>query len=118
MMRARSHFPNAPRRWLAAGLAAVVMMLGLMSVSPTLHGWAHNQAGETAGEHGHTPQPLAADHDCAVVEFAHGLTVAVAAVLPLAVPARWHEVNFPVATEPRLAMARYTLPPGRGPPQV
>jgi len=118
MMRARSHFPNAPRRWLAAGLAAVVMMLGLMSVSPILHGWAHNQTVETAGDHSHNPPPLATDHDCAVVEFTHGLTVAVAAVLPLAVPARWHEVIFAVAMEPRLATARYARPPGRAPPLV
>lgn len=102
-------------RLLATGSAGLVLMLSLMAVNPVLHGWAHS---ETADEHGHNSQPLTPDHDCAVVEFAHGLTLTVASVLPDTVPTNWHEVTFSVATEPRLATARYARPLGRAPPQV
>jgi|UniRef100_UPI00404B06FE hypothetical protein len=101
-------------RLLAAGSAVLVFALGLMAVSPTLHGWAHHSS-EKSGAHS---QPLAADHECAVVEFAHGLTLSVNLVAPDTVPTTWHELTFAVATEPRLATTRYVRPPGRAPPLV
>jgi len=101
-------------RLLAAGSATLVLMLGLMAVSPTLHSWAHIQS-DGNGSHS---SPLAADHECAVVEFAHGLTLSLAIIAPDTVPTTWHEVVFAPESETGFAPARYARPPGRAPPLV
>lgn len=59
---------NPPRltRWLAAWLAVTVWALGVLAVSPDLHGALHHDA-----DHGHGDDGLA--HQCAVTLFAQGV---------------------------------------------
>lgn len=56
--------PTPPRRtrWLAAWLALTVWALGVLAVSPELHGALHHDDGEHAQA-----------HECAVTLFAHGV---------------------------------------------
>jgi len=106
-------------RLLATGSAMLVFALGLMSVSPTLHDWVHRQPCDTAGSHAPShkdPLPYGADHSCAVVGFAHGLTLAVDTVLPENPPIRWAPTLFPCPTGHVPVEQHEFLPPGRAPP--
>lgn len=53
-------------RWLAAGLAVTVWALGVLAVSPALHGALHHD-GDHGADHGDHA------HQCAVTLFAHGV---------------------------------------------
>ena len=115
---------DAFRRLLAAGCAALVLLLGLMAVNPVLHDLAHQAA--TAGrpacahqDHGHATPPADqtnGNHVCAVTLFARGLALATPVVAPDATPVAWHDLIFSAVEEPLLTAPRYLHQPERGPP--
>ena len=92
------------RRTLAAGCAVLILTLGLLATSPSLHGKLH------AGPH------ATLDDGCAVALFATGVSVALPLVtLP---PAMGEGRERPGVTsqEVLLGSPRYLLRPERGPP--
>jgi len=112
---------NALHRLLAAGAAALVLALGLMSVSPALHEWVHAETCEhscdsTSEQTDH--QPLSSEHDCAVVWFANGLTVALDPITPDRAPEAQRAEQFHGFEQLLLSRVSNRLPPGRAPPQV
>lgn len=108
------HALDALRRLLAAGCAALVLLLAITASSPALHALAH--AHDT--DHAHLPQPTADADTCAVVLFAQGVALAAdTAVLTTHALIR-HDLSLPAAEEPLLAAARYLHQPERGPPAV
>jgi len=93
-------------RLLAAGCAALILLLTVLAASPDLHQRFH-----------HESQPDR-DDACAVVLFSLGLTSAAAATT-LVVVARC--LAEKVAATPAgldLAAPRFQLPPGCGPPAI
>ncbi|MEY3774851.1 MAG: hypothetical protein RLZZ129_1631 [Verrucomicrobiota bacterium] len=117
------------RQILATGGALLVFGLGLMAVNPALHDLAHGHAHEPAPTgcgcgHHHGVDPNAAgdtadaDHLCAVVLFAQGITFAVETIAPATHPVVWHETVFAAVEEALLTAPRYLHQPGRGPPAV
>ena len=94
------------RGLLATGCAVLVFALGLFAASPALHGQLHHDA------------KAPADDGCAVVLFAGGVSVPLAAIAAPLPPAEWRaQVHF-VSTEIRLDSPRYLLQPERGPPSA
>ncbi len=97
-------FADGPRRFIAAGSAALVFALTVFAASPVLHGWLHKS------------HAVAGNDDCAVVLFASGVS------LPLDLPtiappsATWVEQPRVVTAEIFLASPRYLRQPERGPP--
>lgn len=90
-------------RLVACGCVALVLLLGILAASPTLHEWLHHDAGSP-------------DHVCAVTLFQHSADAAAAAVILLAVV--WVFVAS-AATNPisrDLVPVRHRLPPGNAPP--
>ena len=75
---------DAIRRLLAAGCAALVLMLGLMAANPVLHDLAHQNATADKSACAHHDQGPATppadqannDHVCAVTLFAQSLALA------------------------------------------
>lgn len=94
------------RYFFAAGAAALIFSLGLFAASPSLHKQLHHGADAPA------------DDDCAVVLFAGGVSVPMAAVAPTPPAADWREKPRAVTVEIVLASPRYLLQPERGPPVV
>lgn len=92
------------RRLLAAGCIALVFILGLLAASPVLHDQLH---------HG---KAASAEDGCAVVLFAHGVSVPLAMIKAPPAPVEWREQVFIGSTELMLDSPRYRLQPGRGPP--
>ncbi|MFI5355718.1 MAG: hypothetical protein ACHQ4G_00135 [Opitutales bacterium] len=120
MLRTRRHILREfLRRLLATGCAALILLLGLMAASPTLHAWVHHHA-ETAGPedapNSKHPAPAEAEHGCVVVWFAHGVSLALDTAVLAALPATWHQRCAPVTDELLLTTPRYWLQPERGPP--
>lgn len=92
------------RRALAAGAAVLILALGLLAASPSLH------------DRLHTCPQAAVDDGCAVALFASGVAVAVP-VVALPPPAtEWRELPQVVSPEILLESPRYLLRPERGPP--
>jgi hypothetical protein len=87
---------------LAAGCVALLLVLSVLAADPGAHHWLH-------------PDSDQAEHTCAVVIFAHGLTPELATVVLtlvaflFSVPGRAGEVLRPL-------MRRRRLPPACGPP--
>ena len=95
------------RRLLAVGAAALVLFLGVLAASPSLHASLH-------GDHGDNPE---AD-GCAVVLFAGGVTMLPAAIaVPLPSVATCADVRA-IAAEIFLVTPRYLRQPERGPPSL
>jgi hypothetical protein len=96
----------ALHRALAVVCAALVFALGLFSASPTLHRHLHD-----AGD--------AWDHDqCAIVQFANGVSVPVAVTVPLPGICAPRPTETAPAVEICFDSPRYLLRPERGPPAV
>ena len=94
------------RRFLAAGAAALIFALSVIAASPALHAWLHGQA------------TLPTDDNCAVVLFAGGVLVPLAA-MAIAPPAMvWREMGHAATGEIFLVSPRYLRQPERGPPQL
>ena len=97
-------FAETPRRLLAAGGIALVLLLSVLAVNPELHRFIH-------GDHD------AGDEDgCAVVLFAHGVSTPFDSALLAATPAEWIALSRPETVEIFLASPRYLHQPERGPP--
>jgi hypothetical protein len=90
---------------LAGGCAALVVLLAVLAASPGLHERLHHDAG-------------AADHECAITLFLHGVDEAVAAIAVAAVV--WMVVALVVIAPigPDLDRRLYWLPPGNAPPAL
>lgn len=91
-------------RFVAAGGAALVILLTVLAVCPELHAWLHGE------------KQLDDDDDCAVVLFANGVTPAAAAVAVVVVfLCIWRE-RAPEAAVLILQEPRFQRPPTCGPP--
>ena len=86
-MRSSQQIRQFTTRCISGGLAVLIWLLSLASVSPALHQWLH--AEEAACEHScHAhheadPDPNEAGHVCAVTILDQGATAAVPVALPL-----------------------------------
>jgi hypothetical protein len=110
---------SSPAGVLSAALAALVFVLGLLTVSPQIHAWLHGKADVPA--RASSPVPLAADgadddSGCAVHLYARGITAGV--VLLTVFPAIFSriEAHVPVEKSCWFSPPRYLLRPERGPP--
>lgn len=93
------------RRAIAALGVALVLLLSASAASPGLHHHFHGDGAQDAG-----------NDNCAVVLFANGLTLAVAAIGVAAPHATWSERAPQFVEEILLASPRYLRQPERGPP--
>lgn len=94
----------APRRLLAAGGIALVLLLSVLTANPELHRFIHGD-----GEAGH-------EDGCAVVLFAHGVSAPFDSAVLAATPAAWASLSRPETAEIFLTSPRYLHQPERGPP--
>lgn len=93
-------------RCVAAMGVALVLLLTAAASSPVLHDHLH----------GGGDQAAAANHSCAVVLFASGVTAAVAAVWLAAVRVVWRELVREFADVILPPAPRFLRQPERGPP--
>jgi len=103
-MRRRRHYLEFLRRLMAVGGVALVLLLTALAASPELHHWFHG--GDDGGS----------EDNCAVVLYAHGVSVAPDTAVLAATPALWRGLDRPEVAEVALAASRHLHPPGRGPP--
>lgn len=99
--------PDRLRRLVAAGCAALVLVLGFSAVSPSLHALFHT-----------TEAPATETDDCAVMLFAGGTDVPVACVTVAPVTAMLEARHWRAGSELFLVSPRYLRQPERGPPLV
>ena len=107
MLTGRRRFRLRPtHRLLAAGCAALILLLTILAASPELHQRFH-----------HETQPDR-DDGCAVVLFSLGITGAAAAAILVVVAQCLAEkvVTAPAGVD--LTAPRFQHPPGCGPPAV
>jgi hypothetical protein len=97
-------FSESPRRLLAAGGVALVLLLSVLGSNPELHRCIHGA--ENSGS----------EDGCAVVLFAHGLSAPFDTAVLAATPAEWSTFARPATAEVFVASPRYLHVPGRGPP--
>ena len=97
-------FADAPRRLLAAGAIALVLLLSVLASNPELHRFIHGDT-DTGHEDG-----------CAVVLFAHGVSTPFDTAVLAATPAAWATLSRPETAEIFLTSPRYLHQPERGPP--
>lgn len=95
------------RRFIAAGSIALVVLLGWLSSSPSLHEQLHAHDHATTTEHGDT---------CAVALFAQGLAAPLDTAVIDAPVCVASETRLFSTTELLLIPARYLRQPERGPP--
>ena len=98
----KRHFNPIAKRIIATVLAALVLLLDAMAVSPALHELTHADAGQ-------------ASHQCVVTLFAHGLIDTTDAAIPVVAP------FIPVTALPPLIVSAISpaienRPAGRAPP--
>lgn len=108
--------PRLPHRLLAATVAALVLLLSVLTVSPALHADLH----ACGHDHSHSPKAPAGNPDsedgCVVSLFGQGITAGSAPVL-LATPAgAFLAPSFSRPAEIIFSSPRYLHQPGRGPP--
>jgi hypothetical protein len=103
MSRRDSTLPPFYRAVAAAG-AALVLVLTVLAVCPTLHAWLHGE------------KQVDADDDCAVVLFAQGVTPALAAVVAVVAALRVLAEKLPDPARVFLAAPDFQFPPTCGPP--
>lgn len=95
------------RRLVAAGCAALVLVLALSAVSPSLHALFHaNEA------------PATETDDCAVMLFAGSADCSVACVTVAPVASMFEVPQWRAGSELFLVSPRYLRQPERGPPLV
>ena len=95
---------ESPRRLLAAGGVALVLLLSVLGSNPELHRFIHG-AEDSGSEDG-----------CPVVLFAHGVSAPFDTAVLAATPATWAAQSRPETAEIFLSSPRYLHPPERGPP--
>lgn len=106
-MSRRSSRLSTPIEWMRRGMVgfsiALWLFLSASAASPTLHHWLHAEGVDGAD-------------NCAVVQFATGLTLATNADLPALHVETYNEAPV-IEREPLLLAApRYLRQPERGPP--
>lgn len=95
-------------RIVAASAAALVLLLAVMSASPSLHAWVHGQSvAQMQKDH--------ADEDCVITQFARGLTSATTALVVVAFLTLISGPVRPCAVV-RWPVPHFWLPPLCGPP--
>lgn len=94
------------RRGIAALGVALVLLLTAAGANPLVHEHLHDGAADE----------LASDHTCAVVLFASGVTVAVAAFALAPRVGSWSTLQRPAPAKLFLCPPRYLRQPERGPP--
>ncbi len=113
---ANTRSPSLPHRLLAATVAALVLLLSVLAVSPRLHADLH----ACGHEHSHSPAAPAGNPDsddgCVVTLFGQGITAGSAPALIGAPPIAFAARNFPRPTELVFSSPRFLHLPGRGPP--
>jgi hypothetical protein len=95
-------------RFIAAGAAALVLLLTILAVSPQLHAGLH--------AHGATNASVQTDDGCVISLFAGGVTAAPAAISLAAPTIAYVEIVFAPRAEIFVSPPRYLLQPERGPP--
>jgi hypothetical protein len=92
-------------RLLACGCIALVLLLGILAASPTLHEWLHNDAANP-------------DHECGITLFQHSADAAATTITLLAVA--WVFVALAAIKPIRLELAPvcHRLPQGNAPPAL
>lgn len=134
MSRHRQPRLSLPTRLTASLGAALVLVLTILAVSPTLHAWLHAEPVATSAhaacghDHGTRPAPAPlADHDhrhaddagCIVTLFSHGGSeLAVAPALLSARPLAFLGDTLPLSVFCAPSAPAYLLPPCCGPPLV
>jgi hypothetical protein len=99
-------------------VAALVLLLTVLSVSPQLHADLH-ACGHDHGHSHHHEVPVSdsdSDHGCVVTLFGHGITAGSAPVSLAAPPIAFAAPNFSRPAELVFSSPRYLHLPGRGPP--
>jgi hypothetical protein len=91
-------------RCLAAACAALVFALTIFAASPVAHQWLH------------VDNAIQADHDCAVVLFASGVSLPVGPVHVCPPTELANAVSPTTAAHVFLVTPRYLRQPERGPP--
>ena len=100
--------PSPLRRLLAAGAAALVLLLTVLAVSPQLHAGFHAHDAATAAD--------ANDDGCVISLFAGGVTAAPAAPVFAAPPATFLTAAYAPRAKIFVSPPRYLHQPERGPP--
>ena len=95
---------ETPRRLLAAGSIALVLLLSVLASNPELHRLIHGDA-----DAGH-------EDGCAVVLFANGVSAPFDTAVFAATPAELIALSRPETVEIFLTSPRYLHQPERGPP--
>jgi hypothetical protein len=113
---ANSRSPSLPHRLLAVTVAALVLLLSVLSVSHQLHADLH----ACGHDHGHAHEAPAgnpdSDESCVVTLFGQGITAGSAPLLIAAPIVAFSAPNFSRSTELVFGSPRYLHLPGRGPP--
>ena len=113
---ANTRSPTLSHRLLAATVAALVLLLSVLAVSPQLHADLH----ACGHDHGHPHEAPAGNPDsddgCVVTLFGHGITAGSAPVSLAAPPIAFAAPNFSRPAELVFSSPRYLHLPGRGPP--
>ena len=91
------------RQILAGVSVALLLLLSVLAASPSLHRALHADADHDS-------------HECAVVLFASGVTLALGTFVVAAPAAVWRVQPAVVLSELLLASPRYLRQPERGPP--
>lgn len=103
-LRRQLFHSEGPRRLLAAGSIALVLLLSVLTAHPELHRLIH---GDTDASH---------DDGCAVVLFAHGVSAPLDTAILASTPVEWAVLSRPETAEIFLTSPRYLHQPERGPP--
>jgi hypothetical protein len=95
---------EGPRRLLAVGGIALVLLLGVLAASPELHRIIHSH---DAPDH---------ENGCAVALFTNGVSAPLDTAMVAATPAIWLALLHSDIVEIFLTSPRYLHQPERGPP--
>jgi hypothetical protein len=90
-------------RMIACGCVGLILILGILAAWPEAHHWLHHDCDD-------------ADHECAVVVFAHGLTLLGDGEAPVAIFLFVVAVLIAAYGRPDFREPSYALLPERGPP--
>ena len=104
VLRRHLSLAEGPRRLLAAGGIALVLLLAVLAANPELHRLIHS--GADTGQ----------EDNCAVVLFAHGVSAPFDTAMVAATPAIWLALVHSETVEIFLTSPRYQHQPERGPP--
>ena len=115
---ANTRSPTLSHRLLAATVAALVLLLSVLAVSPQLHADLHACGHDHRHSHDHEVPASNPDSDpgCVVTLFGQGITAGPAPVLLAAPAAALVAPIFFRPSEVAVSTPYYLHQPGRGPP--